>query len=680
VSAAQSKSRPAKSRPAKSRPAKSRPARRRAAQILRLALGLVGAGLAAPVLAQAPASPQQGAVQMREVDIRAFIEDVSSATGRSFIVDPRVTGKVTVIAQNSMNERDLFDMFMATLRVNGFVAVPTARGAYRIVPEAVAAREPVTSTATPAENRFVTQVFSLKFADAESVANAIKPILSERGQVTATRRGNAVVVIDYGSTMTRLNEVVGRLDQDTSTIKAVALRNSSAAEMARLAQQMAAGVGDDPGARSPLQAVAVGASNSVMLRGDARVVERVAGTLEQLDQQADQRSAVRVVTLRYAVAEELAPVLKELSQSITAATSGENGQPAPNRRANIAVHKATNSLIISADPETQEALVRVVRELDVRQQQILVEAIIVEVSDTAARDLGLQFLLADPRGGRATPFLSTSYGASAPNLLTLTGALLNTGNAGDNNPALRDLQRAAVASLAGARGALVGVGGQRSDGSILGLIVNALQEDRQSNVLSTPSLTTLDNKSASLLVGQQIPVTTGEALSDNFENQFRTVKREDVGVRLDVRPQISEGGAIRLDIKQEVSSVFGPVTTGSSDLITNRRVIETSVQVDPGQVIVLGGLMQEEQQNTDSGVPILRDIPIAGRLFRSDSKERRRTNLMVFLRPTIISTPTQAAEVTRRQASALTGVEGLDPAMAQRLQQALRGQEPPPAE
>jgi general secretion pathway protein D len=183
---------------------------------------------------------------------------------------------------------------------------------------------------------------------------------------------------------------------------------------------------------------------------------------------------------------------------------------------------------------------------------------------------------------------------------------------------------------------------------------------------------TLDNEEATFLVGQQIPITTGEALSDNFENQFRTVKREDVGVRLQVRPQISDGGAIRLDIQQEVSSIFGPVSTGSTDLITNRRVIDTSVQVDPGQIIVLGGLIQEEQSNVDSGVPILRDIPIAGRLFRSEAKERRRTNLMVFLRPTIVSTPEQADAVTRRQINTLQGVQTMSPDMMIRVQEALR--------
>jgi general secretion pathway protein D len=634
-----------------------------------------------PALAQtppAPAAPERnGGATLREVDIRAFIEDVSKATGITFIVDPRVQGKVTLIAQQSLTERELFDVFNATLRVNGFVAVPTARGAYRIVPDAVAAREP-TSAAANAENRFVTQVFSLKFADAESVLNAVKPLLSERGQASVSRRGNSVVVIDYGSTVTRLRDVIGKLDQDNSQLKSIALRNTSAAEMARVAQQLAAGVGDDPNARSLIQAVPVASSNSVILRGDQRTIDRVAPMLEQLDAQADLRSGVQVLPLRYAVAEEIVPVLRDLSQSLSGAVGGaEAGQQQANRRANIAAHRATNSLIISADPETQEALARVVRSLDVRRQQILVEAIIVEVSDTAAKDLGLQFLLADPNGGRATPFLSTNYGTNAPNLLALTGALL-TDEADEDSSALRDLRRAAVNSLIGSRGGLFGVGGQRSDGSILGLILNALAEDRESNVLSTPSVMTLDNESASLLVGQQIPITTGEALSNNFENQFRTVKREDVGVRLDVRPQISEGGAIRLQIKQEVSSIFGPVTQGSSDLITNRRAIDTSVQVDPGQVIVLGGLIQEEVSKGESGVPYLKDIPVAGRLFRAEETARRRTNLMVFLRPTIVSTPEQAAAVTRRQIQSMGAVDGIDPMLSRRLEDALKDAGAPP--
>jgi general secretion pathway protein D len=655
------------------------PPQGRTPNALLLACGLAGTGLlglgSSLMMSAAPASAQP-AVVMREVDIRAFIEDVSNATGRTFIIDPRVSGRVSVVSQSALSERELFDMFLATLRVHGYVAVPTARGAYRIIPEAVAAREPTGANA-PTDNRYITQVFTLKFADAESVANAVKPMLSERGQVSANRRGNTLVVVDYGSTVSRLGEVIGKLDQDNSSYRTIALKNTSAQEMARVAQQMATGIGDES-ARSLLQAVAVGSSNSVILRGDERTIARVAPMLEQLDAQADLKSGVQVIPLRYAVAEEVVPVLRDLSVSLTAAIpSGDASQQPANRRANIAAHKATNSLIISADPETQEALAKVVRSLDVRRQQILVEAIIVEVSDTAAKDLGLQFLLADPDRGSATPFLSTSYGTSAPNLLAVTGALLTGDGEAANNPALGDLQRAAVSSLINARGALVGAAGARNDGSILGLIVNALAEDRESNVLSTPSVMTLDNESASFLVGQQIPITTGEALSNNFENQFRTVKREDVGVRLDVRPQISEGGAIRLEIKQEVSSIFGPVTRSSADLITNRRVIDTSVQVDPGQIIVLGGLIQEELNRTDTGVPYLKDVPVAGRLFRSESKSRRRTNLMVFLRPTVVNTAEQANDVTRRQVQSLQGLGGLDPSMARRLQEQVDGKQQP---
>lgn len=624
----------------------------------------------APAFAQTPpaSAPRDGAVMMRDVDIRTFIEDVSNATGRSFIIDPRVSGKVTVLTQQALNERELFDVLLSTLRVNGFVATPTASGAYRIVPDAVAAREPG-GGGGDLDNRYITQVFSLKFADADAISAALKPMLSERGQVTSLRRGNAVVAVDFGSNVARMRDVIAKLDQDTSSVRTVRLRNTAATEMARVAQQLATGVGDDSGARSLIQAVAVNSSNAVVLRGDQQVLNRIAPMLEQLDSQADFRSGVQVIPLRYAVAEDLVPVLKDLSQSLTGA-AGETGQGGGNRRANIAAHKSTNALIISADPETQEALSRVVRSLDVRRQQVLVQAIIVEVSDSVAKDLGLQFLLADPTGGSATPFLSTSFGASAPNLLAVTGAVVANRSRKDN-PAIVDLQRAALSSLVGTRGLLGGVAGRRNDGTTLGLILNAFAQDRDSNVLSTPSVMTLDNQPAELLVGQQIPITTGEALSSDFQNQFRTIKREDVGVRLSVTPQISEGGAIRLAIKQEVSSIFGPIVADSTDLITNRRAINTAVQVDPGQIIVLGGLIQEEISREQTGVPGLRKVPVVGNAFRSTSKGKRRTNLMVFLRPTIVNDSAQVAEVTRQQVRALQDMGGLDKGIAGRLDKAV---------
>ncbi len=638
-----------------------------------LLAGLAGAALLAPTAkaqveppSAGPQTSGNGAVAMREVEIRAFIEDVSNATGRTFIIDPRVTGRVTVLSQQSMSERELMDVFMSTLRVNGFVAVPTASGAYRIVPAEVAAREPYAAEGAGAtENTYVSQVFTLRFADAESVANAIRPMLSERGQATVNRRGNSLVVVDFGSTLSRVRQIVQRLDRDSSALRSLQLRNTSAAEMARVAQNLATAIGDE--GRSMVQAVPVASSNMLVLRGDTQTLDQLVPVIEDLDQRADFQSAVQVIPLRYAVAEDVVPILQQLSTSMTAA-AGENAGASPNRRANIAHHRATNSLIISADPETQEALSNVVRSLDVRREQVLVEAIIVEVSDNLARQLGLQYVASGASGESAMPFLSTSYGGSAPNLLALTGATLLQNDSDDDSDdeAIAELRRAAINSLIGSSGLLLGGGGQNDDGSIFGVLLNALAEDRESNVLSTPSILTLDNEQASILVGQQIPITTGEAVGNNLENQFRTIERADVGVQLEVRPQISEGGAIRLELRQEVSSIFGQIVEDSTDLITNRREIRTVVQVDAGEIVVLGGLIQDDIQRTDSGIPGLRRIPVAGRLFRSEGTTRRRTNLMVFLRPTIVNTADQARDITQRQYNSVLGSD-LDPAVVEQL-------------
>nr|WP_281721938.1 type II secretion system secretin GspD [Nitrosomonas nitrosa] len=638
--------------------------------------GLASAALLAPLVRAQTTQPEatpNGAVAMREVEIRAFIEDVSNATGRTFIIDPRVSGRVTVLSQQSMSERELMDVFMSTLRVNGFVAVPTSSGAYRIVPAEVAAREPYAAEGAGAsENTYVSQVFTLRFADAESVASAIRPVLSERGQATVNRRGNSLVVVDFGGTIDRVRQIVARLDRDNSTMRSIQLRNTSANEMARVAQNLATAVGEE--GRSMVQAVPVASSNMIVLRGDERTLEQLAPLIEDLDRRADFQSAVQVIPLRYAVAEEVMPILQQLSTSLTAAP-GENAGAAANRRANIAHHRATNSLIISADPETQEALAGVVRSLDVRREQVLVEAIIVEVSDDLARELGLQYVASGRSGEDALPFLSNSYGGSAPNLLALTGAALVRDDDDDDadSEAIADLRRAAINSLIGTSGLLLGGGGVNDDGSIFGVLLNALAEDRESNVLSTPSVLTLDNEQASILVGQQIPITTGEAVGDNLENQFRTIERADVGVQLEVRPQISEGGAIRLEIRQEVSSIFGQIVSSSTDLITNRREIRTVVQVDAGQIIVLGGLIQDDIQRTDAGIPGLRRIPFAGRLFRSEGQSRRRTNLMVFLRPTIVNTPSQAEAITRERYQRLRNSE-LDPIVARQLAEEMERQ------
>ena len=341
---------------------------------------------------------------------------------------------------------------------------------------------------------------------------------------------------------------------------------------------------------------------------------------------------------------QLLPILEQFADVLTdSATQAV-------RQTRIAYHQPTNSIIMNADPDVLRELEQVVRRLDVRRPQVQVEAIVVEISDQAARELGVQFLLAGD-GDDATPFAYTRYGAQrSPDLLALSGALVTDSFTDDaaasgNQVSLRNL---AINSLLGARGGAFGVGGQiGDDGALFGLILNALDSDTESNVLSKPQLMVLDNEEANLLVGQQIPITTGEALGSNNANPFRQIEREDVGVKLTVRPQINDGDAIRLQIIQEVSSIAGPVSADFQELITNERKIETTVLADDGEIIVLGGLIERDEQLLDDSVPGLSRIPVAGRLFRNESRSEVRRNLMVFIRPTIVRDAADMRRVKR---------------------------------
>jgi general secretion pathway protein D len=318
-------------------------------------------------------------------------------------------------------------------------------------------------------------------------------------------------------------------------------------------------------------------------------------------------------------------------------------QTQPGRRANIAWFEGANALIISADPETQRILADVIRQLDTRREQVLVEAIVVEVSDDTAKALGVQFLLGGD--GKAAPFFATNYTNSAPSLLALTGAIAGGNAVPADDSTLAALRAAAIASLIGTNGALAG-GAGTSNGLLFGMIVNAVRSDGTSNLLSTPSVMTLDNESASLLVGQEVPITTGEVLGVANTNPFRTVQRQDVGVQLEVKPQINADGAITLVLRQEVSSVAGPVSAGFNELILNKREIQTTVLVDDGDIIVLGGLLDQNERLQVDRVPGLGNIPIVGALFRNNTVDRDKRNLMVFIRPTIVRNTADAQNVT----------------------------------
>ena len=587
-------------------------------------------------------------LNMKNADIEAFIDDVSSLTGATFIIDPKVKGKVSVTSTTPLSRDQIFQVFLATLRVHGFASVSVSDNVFKIVPSENA----VNDNAEPGSegmtgDQFATEVFHLRSFDAIEAAKMIKPMIHRQGHVAAAKGGRDLIVVDAATNLARIRDIIRELDQDHDVIETIALDNISATELARiLGNLLKTSTGEDGGVAG-LSVVAVEGNNSLLVRGAPDAAKRLARIAKRLDQMNRSVGDLSVIYLKNAKAEELVPIIQEVSKSLT-----ENGSAAS--QATIAFHGPTNALIVNADPETRQAIEGVIRQLDIRRAQVLVEAIIVELSDTVARQLGVQFLLSG-NGESKVPFAATSFTRSAPNLLAITGAVATgEGGASSADSGLVDL---ALGSLLGLDGLAGGIGGQASDGTLFGVIIDAVERDTGSNILSTPSIMTLDNETASIIVGQEIPVTTGEALGSDNLNPFRTIDRQDVGIQLDVLPQINEGNAIRLHIRQEVSSIFGPVNGLSGELVTNKRELETTVLADDGEVIVLGGLIEESDQVSESKVPLLGDIPGFGRLFRSKSHSRGKTNLMIFIRPTIIRDPASARAVTSRKYNYLQAEE-----------------------
>jgi general secretion pathway protein D len=622
---------------------------------------LLSLALATPIAAQQ-------VLNLRDADIRAFIQDASRVTGRTFIIDPRVQGKVSVVTDRALSRSEYFEVFLSTLRANGLVAVPTGGGAYRVQPvEGAASAAGSVGARAMSANSFLTEVFRLRTIDAVSAAETLKPLISKDGSITANKAGQSLVVVDYADNIRRVRELLGRIDRDGSATRVITLRNAGAREIAASLGQLMGPAGE--GVAAPATIVPIDSSNAVALRGDPATVARLAGIVEDLDRRAASGTEIRVYFLEHADADKLVPVLQQLAgqpvAAVVAPAKGDAAAPTPaiggKASATIVRYEGANALVISAPADMQRTLGEVVRQLDQRRDQVLVEAIIVEISDNAAKKLGVQFLLGGLPGS-GVPFAATNYSNAAPNILTIAGAVgareLNTttttvnGNTTTtttNNAISDQLAQAAVNSVLGAGGAFGGFADRIGNDAVFGAIINAVKSDTQSNILSTPSVMTLDNQEAKLLVGQEIPITTGEALSQNFDNTFRTVQRQNVGIQLEVKPQINAGGAIKLFLRQEVSSIAGPVSSNFNDLILNKREIETTVTVDDGQIIALGGLLDDNERRTIEKVPLLGDIPGIGELFKSRAKSRTKTNLMVFIRPTIIRSAADAQALAARR-------------------------------
>ncbi|WP_426020063.1 type II secretion system secretin GspD [Brevundimonas sp. DWR2-3-1b1] len=649
---------------------------------------------AAPAVAQ---SAGRQTLNVQGADIRAFIQDVARMTGRTFIVDPAVTGTVTVTSDRPLGRAELFEVFLSTLRANGLVVTPTGSGGYRISPATGAAQGP----STVGTERFSTEVFQLRNIDAASAAETIRPLVGAQGQVLPNPAGNSVVVADFADNLTRIRALIARIDVDRASFDVLTLENSSAREIAAVLQTVLTPPGGQPG-QGMVSVTPVESSNSVILRGDPAAVARIRPLIEDLDRRAQSADDVKVVFLEHANAEQLLPVLQQIvGQQVTAASanatpasqrgSGGIGQAAPveapasapttvlpGQKATIARFPGANALVISASADTQRMLAEVIRQLDARRQQVLIEAIVVELSDTAVRELGVQWVLAGEDGN---PAGLTNYPNRSTPLVPIAGGAA-AGQLDDPKDAtIRDqLQRLALNSLLGANGFVGGGGGRIGDG-LFGFIINAAKTDEGSNLLQTPSLMTLDNEEATILVGQEVPITTGETLLDGNSNPFRTTQRQDIGVKLTVRPQINAGGSITLHVRQEVSSINGVLTNSSSDLVLNKRELENTMVVDDGAIAVAGGLLDQNDRLSVDKVPGLGDLPGIGALFRSTSRQRGRTNLMIFIRPTIVRSESDAQRLAAdrwgyMRQQQLNATPGAEPSLDEMLREYMRATPP----
>lgn len=586
---------------------------------------------------QNAAGEQAWTVNFNDSDIQEVIKFIAGATGKTIIIDPKVRGPIKVINTKPLNAKELYELFLASLDVHGFTAVESGN-IVRIVMNRDARNLPI-----PTENNvrnkddlYITQVIPLKNTSAAKILAALRPLVPQYGHLTTYEPSNALIITDTRANVARMNELVIQLDKIGMThTDVIPLKYANAADVVAMLTQLEKPDPNRGMTTSPPVIVADKRTNAVVISGDDLTRQRLKLLVDDLDRPQTRNSNVRVIYLKYAKAEEVSKVLSGMLQSVGGGKPAE-GAPPNTGQAAVQADEATNSVLITADVETMNTLLSIVDSLDIRRAQVLVEAIIVEITGNNAKEIGVEWIYqADDSG----------FGG-----FTSGGALAKVGT-----PALNLLDNpnseTALASLAGG---ITSVGspvfgvGRLGDNLDFLSVLKLLQTTESSNILSTPSLLTTDNSEASILVGQQVPFVTGSysGMSGNntggnnnsFSSPFNTVNREDVGIKLQVTPHINEGDSLVLDIEQEISSVIGNTQNSPNGPTTSKREIKTQILAGDGQTVVLGGLIQDEVNKGDQRVPVLGSIPVLGHLFRSQSAAKRKTNLLIFLKPTIIRT------------------------------------------
>lgn len=577
---------------------------------------------------------QEYTVNLKDTDIQEFIKFVADVTGTTMVVDPNVKGKVRVISSKPVNQSELYDLFLSILDVQGFTAVRSGE-VIRIVPSKDARSSPVPlmdeqSPAGTAE--YVTQVIRLDNISAAKLIPVLRPLVPQQAHMAAYAPSNAIIISDIRSNIGRIVDIIERMDRSAiQTTEVIRLKYGVAEDVVSMLNTLEKSrQGEGAEADKEVVLVADKRTNSVVVTADELSVDRIRKLVSYLDTPLEQSGNVRVVYLEYADAKEVAEVLTRVMQNISRLEDGGSNKRSNNSNSTIEADEGTNSLIITADTDEMAALEAVIARLDIRRAQVLIEAIIVEMEITEGKELGLQWLFSNDSGLYGSN-ISNSSAQQARNRAIASAIVPEDGS---ENIGTREV----AGSLAQIPGTTLGWGVVDKNLTMT-VILNALETQGNANILSTPSLLTLDNEEAFITVGQQVPFVTGSytntGVGNGAQNPFQTIQRQSVGITLKVTPQVNEGDSVVLDITQEVSSISAQILA-ASDVITNERKIETKVLANDSDIVVLGGLVKDDVQDSTQGVPLLSDIPLLGRLFRNDVVTVTKSNLLVFIRPTII--------------------------------------------
>ncbi|WP_428821307.1 type II secretion system secretin GspD [Microbulbifer sp. MCCC 1A16149] len=596
----------------------------------RLIAAALGFLLSFSVLAQS--SPERVTLSLDNADIRDLINWAADFTGKNIIVHPNVKGKVTVVAGDPMTHPQAFDVFMSVLQVNGFSLVEQG-DAWKVVPDALAKQQAIPviddQTRAPGEALVVRTVRVENISAAQLIA-MLRPLIPQTGHLAAYADTNTLIVADRAANIDQIVRLIKQLDRAGAIdIELVPLAFASAKEVKQVINELLQGGGKQAGNDvQPLRIAVDERSNSILLTGDPVTRQQLKKVIERLDQPLAGEGNTAVVYVQYASAADLKPILEGMSGSIQ---KTEKDQQVADVEVSIQVNEELNALVLTAPPSLLETMKGVIAKLDVRRAQVLIEAIIVEVTEGTGNKLGVKWIAGDDDdvfAGFENDFAETPIIDADGNVLS------------EFNPF----------SLAPANLARSGLNLGFLSGTDVRVAVNAMASENNANILSTPTIMALDNEEAEILVGQNVPFITGEQLLSGSNNDpFTTIQRQDVGTTLKVTPRVNNNNSVTLEIEQKVENVLPVASSAASDIVTSKREIRTKVLIDDGAILVLGGLIEDKVTEINQKVPLLGDIPGIGRLFRNSDKEVAKTNLMVFLRPKILSTQIAGYEETRRR-------------------------------